>query len=248
MPVTETSSSTYAAILKESRSREIFGGVLVDYYASLLSPCCTRLFLRWGVIPNMVTMGMIACGVLGAVLFAMPLLAAKIAGAALIHLWFILDCSDGEVARLTRIFSPFGTELDQIAHAICHPLFNLSFAYSLIVLHPHNSGLILALSVVSISSEMLLRHLIDLSTAYFRSAKRAAQPANPRSDFRIWTGRVLGIFYVYPNFALLFPVIYIVDHFAGTSFAWVYFAAQTALSALEAIRLAYRWTRILYRA
>jgi len=246
MPVTESSSS-YAAILRESRSRERFGQVLGGYYATLISPCCTRFFLRRGVIPNTVTLGMIVSGVLGAVLFATPLLAAKIAGAALIHLWFILDCSDGEVARLTGIFSPFGTELDQMAHAICHPLFNLCFAYSLIALHQYNSGLILTLSVISISAEMLLRHLIDLSGAYLRTPMGRARPEKARSLFRIVAGRVLGIFYVYPNFALLFPVLYLVDRFAGTSLAWAYFMAQTVLSALEASRLAYRWTRILYQ-
>jgi phosphatidylglycerophosphate synthase len=242
------SSSSYTAILRESRSRESFGQVLADYYAALISPCCTRLFLRWGVIPNAVTIGMIVSGMLGAVLFATPLFAAKIAGAVLIHLWYILDCSDGEVARLTGIFSPFGTELDQIAHAICHPLFNLSFAYSLFVLHQYNSSLILTLSVVSISAEMLLRHLIDLSGAFLRTSIGVATPAKSRSLFRIVAGRVLGIFYVYPNFALLFPVLYLVDRITGTSLAWVYFVAHVVLSALEASRLAYRWTRILYQA
>lgn len=243
-----TEKPSYSAIWNQHLESKIFGSVIADYYATLFSPLFTLLFLRWKIIPNVVTVMMIGSGVLGAAIFALPGMAAKILGAVLIHLWYILDCSDGEVARITRIFSSYGTQLDQIAHAICHPLFNLSFACALIALHRYNVTFILLLSVVSISAEMLLRHLIDLSTMYLRKSDAEIPSFIQRSRFRIVTGRLLGIFYVYPNFAMLFPVLYLADRLCGTSLSYMYLVAQASFSVLEATRLSGRWLRILYQS
>ncbi|HWE86989.1 MAG TPA: CDP-alcohol phosphatidyltransferase family protein [Terracidiphilus sp.] len=236
---------TYRSIRREFQTHSVPEEILVDHYTKAVSPVFTRFLVRWKVIPNSVTACMILSGALGAGLFALPWLASKIAGLVLIHLWFILDCSDGEVARITRRFSAFGTEMDYLAHAINHPLFNLSFAWSLVALHRYSSSAILACALVSISAEMLLRHLTALTYSYRKGCGEALVEGARRSAPRIWAISLAGIFSLYPNFALLFPILFLIDKFAGTPLAPIYFAAQTAFSLLISARLALRWIRIL---
>ena len=117
----------YSTIRKEYQHHTLDGMVFVDPYATLLSPLVTNVCLRLKLIPNVVTLCMIGSGALGAVFFALPFLWAKILGTVLIHLWYVLDCSDGEVARITKRFSKFGTEIDYTAHVVNHPLFLAAF-------------------------------------------------------------------------------------------------------------------------
>lgn len=239
---------TYREIRREFQNHSMPEEILVDHYAKAVSPVFTRWLVGWNVIPNSVTVGMILSGVLGACLFALPWLACKIAGLLFIHLWFILDCSDGEVARITHRFSAFGTEIDFLAHAINHPLFNLSFAWSLVMLHRYNTSAILACALVSISAEMLIRHLTGLTNTYRKVCGEASLRGGRRNTTRIWATSLLGVFYVYPNFALLFPIVFLIDRFTGTSLALIYLGAQALFTSIIGIRLAVFWTRTLRRA
>jgi phosphatidylglycerophosphate synthase len=81
-----------------------------------VSPYLTRVFLRAGLSANAVTALMIPTGLLAALVLTFPGLAYAIGAALLIQLQLLLDCSDGEVARWRRTFSPLGIYLDQIAH------------------------------------------------------------------------------------------------------------------------------------
>jgi phosphatidylglycerophosphate synthase len=81
-----------------------------------VSPYLTRVFLRAGLSANSVTALMIPTGLLAALVLSFPGLACAIGAALLIQLQLLLDCSDGEVARWRRTFSPLGIYLDQIAH------------------------------------------------------------------------------------------------------------------------------------
>jgi phosphatidylglycerophosphate synthase len=81
-----------------------------------LSPHLTRVFLGAGLSANAVTALMIPTGLLAALVLTFPGVAFAIGAALLIQLQLLLDCSDGEVARWRRTFSPLGIYLDQIAH------------------------------------------------------------------------------------------------------------------------------------
>ena len=85
-------------------------------YMRRVSPYLTRVFLRAGLSANSVTALMIPTGLLAALVLSFPGLACAIGAALLIQLQLLLDCSDGEVARWRRTFSPLGIYLDQIAH------------------------------------------------------------------------------------------------------------------------------------
>jgi len=68
------------------------------------------------VTPNAVTGAMIVVGVLAAAALSVPGLATAVLAALLIQLQILLDCSDGELARWRRQFSPAGIYLDRFGH------------------------------------------------------------------------------------------------------------------------------------
>lgn len=76
----------------------------------------TRLLIRTPVSADALTWGMIASGILAAVVLASPHPLAPLGAFLLIQLQLLLDCSDGEVARWRRTCAPVGIYLDRIGH------------------------------------------------------------------------------------------------------------------------------------
>ncbi|MBW3604520.1 MAG: CDP-alcohol phosphatidyltransferase family protein [Actinobacteria bacterium] len=95
------------------RSAEHWAGRL---YMRRLSPYATRLALRLPVTPNGWTVLMIAVGVAGAAILAVPGLGTAVLAAVAVQLYLLLDCVDGEVARWRRATSAAGVYLDRLGH------------------------------------------------------------------------------------------------------------------------------------
>ncbi len=91
-------------------------------YMRRLSPYATLVFARLGWPPNAVTVCFMIAGAAAGVLTAVPGLPAAIGVAVLLQLYLLLDCSDGEVARLTGRFSATGIYLDRMGHYIAEAL------------------------------------------------------------------------------------------------------------------------------
>jgi phosphatidylglycerophosphate synthase len=85
-----------------------------------ISGVLTRLFLRMGVSPNTITLISMLIGLAAAGCIATGLYEWGVIGALLFQLAVILDCCDGEVARLTFSESPFGKEFDILADNVVH--------------------------------------------------------------------------------------------------------------------------------
>ncbi len=205
----------YSEIRQKYQHREILTSVFVDPYAQLLSPLVTKLMLRLGLLPNQVTVCMILSGIAGAALFALPPLWCKIIGVVLIHLWYVFDCSDGEVARITRRFSKFGTEIDYTAHVINHPLFLLSFLLSLLQRNTGFAPLTLALLAFAlVSLNLMYRHSLLFFDLYrARMEQDGSGQAEIGKEQRISKKVILycvSIFLHLPNFALLFPIVFFI--------------------------------------
>lgn len=97
----------------ERTSGEHWAGRL---YMRRLSPYATWLLVRAGRTPNQVTWAMIGCGVLAGIVLGVGGLAAAVGAAALVQVYLLLDCSDGELARWTRRTSVTGVYLDRVGH------------------------------------------------------------------------------------------------------------------------------------
>ncbi|WP_442792073.1 DUF5941 domain-containing protein [Micromonospora sp. NBC_01796] len=85
------------------------------YFVSTWSPYVTKLSARVGLGPTGVTALSVLFALAAAALFGYGARWAAVLGAILLYLGFVLDCVDGQLARYTRQFSPWGGWLDTMA-------------------------------------------------------------------------------------------------------------------------------------
>jgi phosphatidylglycerophosphate synthase len=97
-----------------------YEGIVDRYFNRTLSRLFTKLFLLLGCSPNMITMVATLVGLSAAVGFSFGSYTAGIAAALLFQLAAVIDCCDGEVARLTFRESPFGAWLDIAMDNVVH--------------------------------------------------------------------------------------------------------------------------------
>ncbi len=97
-----------------------FEGFVDRYFNRKLSRWFTRVFLVLGLSPNVITMIATVVGLLAAAGFGIGTYSAGILAAALFQLAAVIDCCDGEVARLTFTESPFGAWLDIAMDNVVH--------------------------------------------------------------------------------------------------------------------------------
>ena len=111
--ITELRAETQPDWLLARPGAEHWAGRL---YMRRLSPYLTRLILPTPLPANGVTALMIPAGLLGAFALTFGGIWPAVLAALLIQLQLLLDCSDGEVARWRKQFSPVGVYIDQLAH------------------------------------------------------------------------------------------------------------------------------------
>lgn len=97
-----------------------FEGFIDRYFNRKLSRWFTRLFLAIGLSPNSITILATLVGLVSAAGFGMGSYTAGVVAAVLFQLAAVIDCCDGEVARLTFTESPFGAWLDIAMDNIVH--------------------------------------------------------------------------------------------------------------------------------
>ena len=97
-----------------------YDGVIDTYFNRKVANRLTRLFVKAGWSPNVITSLSILIGLLSAVLFAQGAYVAGVIGALLFQVSAIVDCCDGDVARLTFQESRFGERLDLIGDNVVH--------------------------------------------------------------------------------------------------------------------------------
>jgi phosphatidylglycerophosphate synthase len=94
---------------------------LVDAYLNRkLSRPLTQLFLRTSLTPNQITVLSCLIGLIGAACFWGGGYAWPILGGLLLQFSAVVDCIDGEVARVKFLESPFGAWLDITLDTVVH--------------------------------------------------------------------------------------------------------------------------------
>lgn len=97
-----------------------FEGFVDKYFNRKVSRGFTRLFLELGLSPNSITVLAGLIGLVAAAGFSLGTYSAGILAALLFQLAAVIDCCDGEVARLTFTESPFGAWLDIALDNLVH--------------------------------------------------------------------------------------------------------------------------------
>lgn len=229
----------YKEIRKITKIKPIKQEVFFAYFfARRLSPFFVNVFLNLKIKPNTVTVYMIIAGIIGAMLFAFDNIWFKFAGYIFMLLWLILDCADGEVARITKTFSKFGKELDYIAHIINHPLFNIAFLLSLIQLNKYNAILLAIISILLISSNLINRNLFSMYIIYDLKVKPKNVILNKQKISRVIIDYIISILIFFPNFVLIFPLMYFIDVSMGTFLSLMYFVIVAVSSVYFITRFA----------
>jgi 1L-myo-inositol 1-phosphate cytidylyltransferase / CDP-L-myo-inositol myo-inositolphosphotransferase len=97
-----------------------YEGFVDRYFNRKVSRGFTRLFLELGLSPNSITILAGLIGLVAAAGFSLGTYSAGILAALLFQLAAVIDCCDGEVARLTFTESPFGAWLDIVLDNLVH--------------------------------------------------------------------------------------------------------------------------------
>ena len=97
-----------------------FEGFVDRFFNRKISRWFTRVFLAAGFSPNAITILAAVVGLVSAAGFGLGTYSAGIIAALLFQLAAIIDCCDGEVARLTFTESPFGAWLDIAMDNVVH--------------------------------------------------------------------------------------------------------------------------------
>jgi phosphatidylglycerophosphate synthase len=95
-------------------------GFVDTYFNRQAAAGLTRLFLKAGWSPNAVTVLSLMIGFAAAGYFAQGTYWSGVVGALLFQLSAVVDCCDGDVARLTFRESRFGEQLDLIGDNVVH--------------------------------------------------------------------------------------------------------------------------------
>lgn len=99
-------------LMRASRKSDETEGYIDRYIHDPIAIVLSKFFIRLHISPNTITLLSLLFGVTGGLLFAPKDLFLNICGVLLQILGLILDCSDGQVARLTGNSTQFGRVLD----------------------------------------------------------------------------------------------------------------------------------------
>ena len=220
------------------RNSEHWAGSL---YLRRMSIYVTRFLLPTGISANGVTWLMIGCGPIGAAFLLLSGWWPVFVCAVLMQFQILLDCSDGEVARVRRTTSPRGVYLDRVGHYLTEACLPVGFGIHV------DGGLgsfggwttLGALTAVVVMWNKNIGDLIHIARGYARlpllsedasiAAVRATGLARVRRQLK-----VLPFYraFVAIEFSLICLAVASVDALAGghgVSRAWVIVAGPLAL-------------------
>lgn len=213
-------------------------------------PCAYlgRLFSVWfikrGVTPNYITMLMVIFGIIGSILFAIPSIPCKILGYLCWIMWYTMDNSDGQVARYTKNFSRYGTQMDFMAHLIDHPLINIAIWLTFIQIADQGDIMLLSLfSIMVISCEMLLRNITSFQFQ-MRKEENTNQVKNSPNILKYFLVQIT----LFPNIIVLFSWIIIVDYWLRIGFSIYIFYVWAVYFIICTIRTTFTTLLHFYRA
>lgn len=160
-------------------------GFLAYYFSAQLANLLVRVLRHTPVTPNMLTFTSLVLGVVTAYLYSRGDWKSLIIGAILHHLSFILDCGDGQLARVKGLKSQMGHWFDYHSDKIKDFLLLLGLAWG--VYAQTGWAWILVLAFVTIALQFL-RNITELNRQLFTwntSGKPAEKVAaiKPKSQF-----------------------------------------------------------------
>jgi len=187
-----------------------------------ISPLITLFCIKYAIIPNTVTLMMIFFGYIGPIFLLSSTFLIKIIGVICIWLWLTLDLSDGEVARLTKNFSNGGSDLDYIAHLLNHPVMIFSFAYNIYIYFSIPILIVFLCAFLMLIFEMTTRYYYAIDKFVNKHVGEGDDDSS-LSKLQRFIKLVSSIFSIFPNFALIFSIMLLMDLKLGLKIS-IYYA------------------------
>lgn len=236
---------TYFEILKKIKKEKKYSltrNFLISYFISArVSPYFSAYYIKKGIIPNKITLYMIISGIIGGLLFCLPNNLIKFIGMIFMQIWFILDCSDGEVARETKNFSKYGKELDFLAHIINHPIFTFALLISLIQKNEYSLYFLISIFSLNCILDLYNRSLIKLWL--IKDLKEGVEEILiQKNGIKKIISIFLQILTVYPNFILFSSIFYFID----TKFIIYYSILNILFTSLLLLRNTLKYLKNIY--
>lgn len=166
-------------------------------FATLFVSSYSRFLARWsaerGLSPNLVTTLSLLVAVIGAVTAATGSRAGYVAAAVALYVSFVLDCTDGQLARYSLNFSRVGSWLDATFDRAKEYAVYAGLAFG----SAHNGDDVWLLAALAMALQTV-RHHVDFS---FHEGKRPAAasrdgstqplPVTPNKTLMYWARRVV---------------------------------------------------------
>lgn len=116
-----------------------------QYFNRPIAFLIARASQRLGLTPNSITLLSMVCGVLSGYFFSKLDSRTLIIGAVLLEMMILLDCADGQLARMSGRSSSFGKTLDGLADFTTHLSIYYGLAYGLYFRQNHYYFFIMAI-------------------------------------------------------------------------------------------------------
>jgi phosphatidylglycerophosphate synthase len=167
-------SSVSDARIAQLQANRIDDGFYSTFVVRKIAKPFTRVALRVGLKPNAITLLSFLIGIGAAASFAGGSWFWLLVGALLLQLSLVLDCVDGEVARATRTFTPFGAWLDALTDRVKELLVYAGLAFGAV----QQDAWLLAIALVVLQTT---RHMMDYD---FSAVQRQREGELPIRDVR----------------------------------------------------------------
>lgn len=234
---------TLKDLRKATPLKKYYDGPLCVLICRYLSPIISIPAIRNNIHPNVITLLMVISGIIGGILFMLPVIELKAISILFYILWFVFDCSDGEVARFTNTFSKYGKELDWMAHLACHSLLVFGILLNYILKEDAIALTISLLSLAFIASELINRCLIAMN--FVECIESNNTSISPSLISRILHYPSNQLFY-FPNFVLFYPILFVVDDILNLSVAKTVYIVWASLYVLYTLLMYFRILRLMY--
>lgn len=134
-------------------------GLVDRYFNRKISAHLTRWFLKTSITPNQITLLSFFVGLIAVYCFWKGEYLYGVIGAIVFQFSAVLDCCDGEVARIKRMQSHLGQWLDLVCDNIVHVFLFLAMAWSIYSIKGQVSYLVLG-GLASVGSLLSLGFVI----------------------------------------------------------------------------------------
>lgn len=231
--LTTEKTMDYKNLIKEMRQFGSLKRIALNYPGGLflahwLSPYLSAFAVKRGIRPNQLTKYMIPTAIFASILFAIPNIWIKMFGAIGMHVFYLFDLSDGQVARANKDFSTYGEQLDHLAHHCSHAFLLGSMIISIIQLNRYPLTEIIALGGCMLFIEYAFRNICSITTEIqlidkYEGKKTEDQPVKKTIAAKLLRKikRLIFMFRCADNYVLFACILFFIDWFLGTDFVLI---------------------------